>query len=68
MKKIVVVFVLFICILLVSCASESKQLGDDTPDENVEIEEGLDDLNDLDQLDSDLEDISFDDLDNLELE
>ncbi|MAF99075.1 MAG: hypothetical protein CMH61_00530 [Nanoarchaeota archaeon] len=53
--------------MIIGCAQEPSVAPAQTEDD-AEITEELDTLDDLDSLDEELDDISFDELDDLELE
>jgi len=80
MKKVfMLVFLISLSLLIFGCQNSikiDKDLSDDSDlveeptesgSEEIEVGEGLDDLEDLDDLDLD-EDFNFDELDDLELE
>lgn len=65
-KTYLLVFIVVVCILLLGCAVENKLRAEKTDAE--EVGETLDQLKDLDVLSEGVENISFDDVENVSLE
>ena len=76
MKKILTIILLLTLtsLFILGCQQKSTSIiADELPvneqgSEEIEISDSLNEVNDLDDLDAELEDINFDDLDNLDLE
>lgn len=63
MKKVITLLLVISLFLLIGCSQSTESVE---PSEDIDTD--LDDLSDLDELDAELDDISFDELEDLDLE